>query len=237
MHYWNRDNFEGLKSVGEKYSSIDGFELFGKYCLQKEQGLGKLAVALIKDFVAETRKRSLLEQRQIAEELSSLGFWNSDIHQLLPYPLVEHLRLILERWAIDEPENIIPHRWLGYISGDISSYERALDLEPEDEICITRIALAHLNDIDYQTHHLSESLFIGDYGEAVASLNEAQSLINRLSTLQERNKMQGELDYYESLLSCWGEFSDLVEKVESFPDWCASKGKKFNFCSVVYYGK
>jgi tetratricopeptide (TPR) repeat protein len=234
MYYWNRDNFEGLKSVGEKYSAITGYELFGKYCLQKEQGLKKMAVASIKEFVADVKKRSVYEQRRLAEELSSLGFWNGEIHQLLALPLVELLKTTLLAWVADEPENPTPHKWLGYVAGDISSYERALELDPNDEVCITRIAQAHLNNVDYQTHHLSESHFIGEYSDAQASLEKAQSLINTLSSQDIIDKMQSELDYYNRLLSSWYEFSSL-EINDPYPDWCATKGEKFNFWSIVYY--
>ena len=134
MHYWNQKNFEGLKYIGEKYSSISGYELFGEYCLCKEQGLKKQAVAAVMEFVTEVKQKSLTDQRKITEELSSLGFWNSDIHQLLPYPLVEYLKSTLVSWAADEEQNSTPHRWLGYIAGEVLSYERGLDIDPGDEI-------------------------------------------------------------------------------------------------------
>ena len=234
MNYWNQSNFEGLKSVGEKFSSYKGYELFGKYCLQKEQGLKKLAVASIKEFVSLSKSKSQTEQRCIAEELSSLGFWNGEIHQLLSHPLEEFLKEVLELWTAEEPDNPTPHKWLGYICGDISSYERALELDPSDEICISRIAQTHLNDVDFQTHHLSESLLLGDFDDAKNSLQLAQSLIDTLSTEEIRLKMQNELEYYNSLLGCWEEYSKLGIE-QSFPDWCASKGEKFNFWSIVYY--
>lgn len=236
MYYWNQDNFEGLKSVGEKYSSIEGYELFGKYCLQKEQGLNKLAVASIKEFVTISKGKSLKEQREIAEELSSLAFWNGEIHQLLTYPLVEFLKAVLKQWASDDPNNPIPHKWLGYIGGDISSYERALEIDPTDEICISRIALSHIDDVDFQTHHLSESLFLGDFSDATSSLKLARSLIDTLRTADTKLKMRRELEYFDSLLGCWEEYSRLGID-EPFPDWCASKGEKFNFWSIVYYNQ
>lgn len=234
MHYWNRDNFNGLKSVGEKYWAKEGYELFGKYCLQKEQGLKKAAVVSIKKFVSSVKNRTQKEQRVIAEELSALGFWNGDIHQLLAYPLVEFLNEVLKKWISDEPDNPTPYKWLGYVAQDISCYEKALQLDPKDEICINRIAQAHLNDVDHQAHHLSESLFLGEISDARKALQLAQSLIHRLSTEDIKTAMKNELEYYDRLLTCWEEYSSLGAK-ESFPNWCASKGQQFNFGSVVYY--
>lgn len=236
MYYWNQDNFEGLKSVGDKYSAVEGYELFGKYCLQKEKGLKKLAVASIKEFVTVSKSRSLKVQREIAEELSSLAFWNSEIHQLLAHPLVEFLKGVLEQWASDDSNNPIPHKWLGYIGGDLSSYERALEIDPTDEICISQIAQAHLNNVDFQTHHLSESLFLGDINDATNSLQSAQLLIDRLATEHVALKMRRELEYYNNLLGCWVEYLELGID-ESFSDWCESKREKFNFWSIVYYGQ
>jgi hypothetical protein len=236
MHYWNKDNFEGLKSVGEKYSSLNNYELFGKYCLQKERGLKKLANGSIRDFVLLSKNRPLECQRVIAEELSSLAFWNGEIHQLLTHPLVEYLKEILEDWATEEPTNAIPFRWLGYIGGDISSYERAIELDPKDEISISRVAQAHLNDVDYQTHHLSESRFLGDFLEAKSSLSLAHGLVSSLYSEELKLKMREELTYYSNLLDCWETYSKLDTDM-SFPKWCASKGEEFNFWSIVYYDK
>lgn len=236
MNYWNRDNFEGMKSIGDKYSSIEGYELFGKYCLQKEQGLKKLAVSSIKDFVDYSKKQPLTEQRAVAEELSSLGFWHGEAHQLLAHPLVEFLKEVLHCWAADEPNNPTPHKWFGYVAGDISAYERALSLNPNDDICISQIVRTHLENIDYQTHHLSESILLGCINDAKLSLDQAGHLIATLGAQELKNNMQSELEYYTKLLSCWEEYSKL-ETSEPFPNWCASKGKKFNFWSVVYYGE
>lgn len=236
MYYWNKDNFDGLESVGEMYSSRDGYELFGVYCLQKGKGLKKQAVAAIKEFVSVSKKEPLEKQRAIAEELSALAFHNHEIHQLLAFPLSVYLKGVLEQWQSDDPRNPIPLKSLGYIDGDVSYYERALELDPEDDVCISRIAQAHLNDVDFQTHHLSESQFLGDFSRAKNALLLAKSLIERLSAEDIFSEMQSELDYYENLLRCWEEYSSL--KIDQpFPKWCASKGKKFNFWSIVYYDK
>ena len=234
MHYWNKNNFEGLKSVGEKYSSMKGYELFGKYCLQKESGLNKQAISSIKRFVIDLENRPISEQRNIAEELSALGFWNREIHQLLAYPLAQFLKEVLENWIADEPDNPIPHKWQGYISGDTSYYERALELDPKDDISINRLAQAHLDDVDYQTHHLSESLFLGEFSDAQSSLDKAAKFIATVSNQELKEQMQVEFEYYKKLLVCWNEYSKL-EIEQSFPDWSRSKGENFNFLSIVYY--
>jgi len=236
MHYWNKENFEGLKSIGEKFSSIEGYELFGKYCLKKESGFKKLANVAVEEFVVIANTKPLNKQREIAVELSALGFWNGNIHQLLTYPLVTYLTGVLKQWTSDEPHNPAPYKWLGYLVRDISYYEKALQLDPNDDICISQVAQAYISDLDYQTHHLSESLFLGDLDDAKKSLALAQAFVTRLTIEAARVTLNDELVYLANLLRCWEEYLALFEKT-SFPDWCATNGHKFNFCSIVYYEK
>jgi len=236
MQYWNQNNFTGLKSIGKKYSAIPVYKLFGEYCLKKEEGLKKIAVATLKDFVSESKIKSQKEQRIIAEELSSLGFYNRDVHQLLAFPLVKYLKEVLNQWTIDDPANLIPYKWLGYISGDISCYKKALKLDPKDDICISRIAQSYINEIDYQTHHLSESKLLGDFKNAKLILSKSKSLIDRLSSDEMKSTILLEYEYYQKLLESWDKYSK-IETKQSFPDWCASRGKEYNFWSIIYYEK
>lgn len=236
MHYWNRDNFEGLKSIGEKFSLIEGYELFGSYCIHKESGFKKLANLAVDEFVSVAKMKSADKQREIAVELASLSFWNGKIHQLLTYPLVKYLIGVLDLWASDEPECSLPHKWLGYLTRDISYYERALQLDPNDDICLSQIVQANLSDLDYQTHHLSESLFLGDPSDAKNSVATTKALIARLNIDSVRASLGEELAYYVNLVGRWEEYKSSTQD-SSFPDWCTSHGHKFKFCSIVYYGK
>ncbi len=236
MHYWNKSNFEGLKTIGEKYISLPNYELFGNYCLQKERGLKKLAITSIQQFISLSRHLPLQQQRKIAEELASLCYVNRHIHQLLAHPLTIYIKEVLTLWIVDEANNPSPHKWLGYLDGDTALYEKVLQLDPSDEFCIYHIAQAHLNNIDYQTHHLSESLFIGDISQAKHSLQLVTNLITRLTTATLQSKIQNDLAYFNKLLNCWAEYSKLNID-DDFPKWCAAKGEEFNFWSVVYYDK
>ncbi|MGL5665497.1 MAG: hypothetical protein ACRDD9_05155, partial [Shewanella sp.] len=87
---------------------------------------------------------------------------------------------------------------------------------------------------DFQTHHLSESVLLGDISRAKDSLASAQALIARLQTIESKSRLQNRYDYYLSMINCWEEYSTLVG-VEPFPDWCAAKGEQFDFWSIIYY--
>ena len=234
MYHWNQDNFEGLKSVGERYLPREGYEAFANYCLLKEKGLKKPALASIGKFIASAKKKSLGEQKEIAHELASLGFWNGNIHQLIPYPLQQYLLKVLTFWVREDGSDAATHRWLGYVSGDLTSFETALEIDPKDAISITRLIQANLNDVDYQTHHLSESKFIGELSDAKTSLEKAAQLTARLEAGEVKNSMLEDLKYYQRLVNIWEEYN-LVKPPDTFPDWCISKGEKFNFWSIVYY--
>ena len=236
MYYWNQDNFTGLKSIGEKYSSIEDYKHFGDYCLKKEKGLKKMAIVALNEFVSESKNKPQKAQRIIAEELASLGFYNREVHQLLAFPLVVYLKDVLNKWIVDDSINPIPYKWLGYVFRDISYYEKALQLDPNDEVCIYRIAQACLNEIDFQTHHLSESKFLGDFKNANLELIKSKSLINRLSSDEMKSTMQSKYEYYLNLLESWDKYSK-NETNQPFPEWCASRGEEYNFWSIVYYEK
>lgn len=235
MHYWNAQNFEGLKAIGEEYSARAGYELFGRYCLLKEAGLKKQAVSVIKEYVDLIKNEPVGRQRELVVELASIGFWNSAVHQLIAHPLEQFLKEVLSHWVIDEPHNAVPHKWLGYICNDLSAYRRALEIEPTDEICLTRIAQAYLKDVDFQTHHLSESKFIGKLDEAKRSIDCAEELIGRLLSQNLKHGLYEELNYFKRLIRSWEDYRGSMPEM-AFPDFCASRGEEYNFWSVVYYG-
>ncbi|MDD9899917.1 MAG: hypothetical protein OXT65_02950 [Alphaproteobacteria bacterium] len=234
MHYWNKDNFEGLKDIAENYSSQQEFLLFSRYCHFKERGLKKEALKNIEQYVSELKNKPKLQQNGIAEELCELAFFNGHVHQLIPFPLQTTLHEILKQWVIDEPSNPKAYRWLGYISGNIEFYKTALELDPNDEISITRLINQHLGDLDYQTHHLCEALFIGNIEDAKISILECEKLIKRLTDKTVMTSYTEEVESYKDLIGTWQEYKALDVK-DSFPDYCQSRDKNFEFYSIVYY--
>ncbi len=103
MNYWNQSNFEGLKAIGEHYAGRPGYEDFGRFCLLREQGLKKPAMAAVRAFVDDAAERPVAMQRGMAEELAALGFRHAEVHQLLPYPLRVWLQGVLNDWVAAAP--------------------------------------------------------------------------------------------------------------------------------------
>lgn len=236
MRYWNQDNFTGLRGVGEAYSSRDGYAGFADYCLLRERGLKRQAMTALEAFVARLGELPHPAQRKVAEDLASLAYFNQQVHQLLPHPLKSRLTGILEQWVSEGPSEPAPNRWLGFLKKDPSYFEAALRADPDDEVSLCSLALAHLEDIDYRTHHLSESKFIGDEEDASRSLAQALDCIERLPEGSAKRELLDEVAYYRNVLGAWEEYRHDGTS-DDFPAWCGQRGLGFRFWSVVYYSE
>jgi len=234
MHYWNKNNFAGLNAIGEQYKSKEGYERFASYCLLKEKGLKKQANQEIEEFVSEIKKGSKDQRRKLAEELTTLWFWNQEIHQLISHPLHQFIYQTLEEWCDSDPGNAVVHRWFACMGGGLKHFEEAVLLDPADEISATRLIQAHLSDIDFQTHHLAESRLIGSVEELKASLKEANRYVNMIKTDELKHDVSKELDYYFKLVSAWEQYNS-KEHIETFSEWSIAKGYDFKFSKIFYY--
>jgi hypothetical protein len=234
MYYWNKGNFQGLKDIGEEYSLKSGYKDFACFCLLKEKGMKKEAIKAINNFISSVQLRSLKEQREIAEELTILKYCNEDIHQLIPHPLERYLLSVFKCWAEEDNESSVPHRWLGYISKDLTNFERALEKDPNDEISIINLAQANISYVHYQTHHLSESLFIGTINDAMLSLQRVNDLLKKLGPGQQKDSILEDYQYFVRLLNIWQIYKQGDHKV-SFPEWCQLNGEEVRFWKAFYY--
>jgi hypothetical protein len=236
MYFWNDDNFNGLKEIGEKYASESQYEAFSRYCLFKEKGLKNEAKTAIEQFIVSNQSKSKKEQRNIIEELSALNYRNKKVHQLIPHQLQQYMISVLGNWSEEEPGNAIPYRWLGFIKSDLHSYKRAIEIDSNDIISLIAIISFNLNHVDYQTHHLNESMFIGKLDEADELLDEVNELLCRIVQTDVRDNILSEYYYYRKLLDSWKEYK--TEKMDiGFPEWAELRKQDFRFHKAYYYKK
>lgn len=181
MHYWNRTNFDGLKTIGEAYLAREGYEGFANYCILRGKGLKKSAFAALNQFLGEAKSLEIEKQRGFAAELAALSFNNKDVHQLLPQPLKSYITAILQSWCDEGPGLAAPYRWLAVIAQDSKYFELALHKDAEDQIALGGLASDLLRVVDYQMHHLSESIFIGCEMAASDALVRAAEYTMRLA--------------------------------------------------------
>jgi hypothetical protein len=119
------------------------------------------------------------------------------------------------------------------LRGDRALLDEALRLNPKDDVVRGAIAGLLLGFVDYATHHLVESKFIGDENDASAALAEAASILAAAhdpSLTQDLSQKREELT---SLLSDWKEYQRSPDG--TFPDWCRTRNRPYNWPSIVYY--
>lgn len=238
MYYWNKDNFEGLLGIGNSFKEEDGFELFAEYCFLKEKGLKKQAVKVIKDYVNHLKKLDLNKQRDVCVRLAELAFWNSDIHQLLSHPLQVYITDIFSGWCSNKAPDA-PYTLLGYMTGENECFLQALQFNPNDQIALYRLAISAIDNVDYQLHHVSESLFLGDECNALSQLAEAKSFFNRMEVSKFKEFLTKEIKDSEELLTDWICYKEQVDNADitsmSFPKWCEVNNKTYSFSQPIYY--
>jgi hypothetical protein len=114
--------------------------------------------------------------------------------------------------------------------------ERALAIDPSDEISLNRIIMYELGYVDFATHHLSESIFLGDEAISEVALAKANAYMIRLPDSDSKAEHQADINYFRSLLDAWRAYQ-ASNKQKTFPEWSGEKGYKFSFSIIYYYGK
>ncbi len=234
MSNQNQCSNNSLKAIGETYSSKPPYEAFGAYCLLEDHGMKMQAAAAMNDFARTLDQLSVSKQREIASDLCLLAYGNPNIHQLLPQLLSEQLQAIVATWSEDETDNAVPYRWRGFFTGDAKYYRRAPDLDMQDQFSILGLANCLLQDVEFQTHSLPDSSFIGDLEEAKDSLDEAQMITSRLFDENMKNSILGSIEHFNYFITLWEEYKNSNTK-EPFPQWCKSTGRDCELGSPIYF--
>ncbi len=237
MYFWNKDNFEGLKQIGEHYASHPNLSFYGEYCLSKEKGLKKAANQATQHLLSHLNQLPLATQRQLGLELSYLYIKHSGVsHQMMPYPLSMYLQNLLAEWAKSEPENVDILFAAGYLCGNYAFFEKVLTIDPNHQMSLTRLLNAEIDQVDFQTHHLDEGAFIGKVDDAIDCLQQAKNRIDKLKDEHYKSSYLAEYRYYKELLDAWIAFSQETTN-DNFVDWCKKHGHHFSFPTKIYYSK
>lgn len=234
MHYWNQTNFLGLAAIGSACAAEAHLKHFGNYCLLREKGLRKQATQEATTFATYLHSLDVSLQREIVSRLVRLQLINPGVHQLLPHPIKAALLRVLETWHQSCPNEVAPPLGLGALSNNIEHFEAALRIQPDEQTAIARLVKFHLSNIEFQTHHLSESRFIGSLEQAYESLSKATRLIDNVLDEHHRATLQDELKHHQELLSVWANYCK-IPRNEPFLEWSRSSGHTFSFPTIVYY--
>lgn len=237
IYYWNKTNFEGLKDIGAHYSTKEGYKLYGEYCLLREKGIRKKALSKIEEFINYLGSQPVEFQREVAVEITEL---QSDklfsVHQMMVKPLASYFEQIFESWARLEPQNPIPYRWLGFRTGNDEHYRKALELNSDDEFSALELIGSALRALNFQTHHMNESILLGDLAAARQEIKNAHLLITHVKHKDRKKKVEEDITYYKHLIDAWEAYQESGSKL-SFPKWCESKPYRFGFGTSFYYDR
>lgn len=234
MHYWNQTNFSGLAAIGSACATELHLKHFGNYCLLREKGLRKQATQEATNFATYLNSLDVSLQREIASSLVELQMANPGVHQLLPHPIKAALLRTIEAWHQACPNEVSLLLALGALSKNIEHFEAALRIQPDEQKAIVRVVQFHLSNIDFQTHHLSETRFIGSIEEAYESLSKAALLIEGVHDEHHRAILQNELKHHQELISEWATYCESPRN-EPFLEWSEKRGHTFSFPTIVYY--
>ena len=99
----------------------------------------------------------------------------------------ELIRPTTLEWISEEPENPLAFRWAGvYCDGDWEEqnhyFRKATELDPSEDYSRSKIIDSLLNEPDYSTHHLNESMYLGEPNKDLKFLAEAKIGVSKLRT-------------------------------------------------------
>lgn len=240
MHYWNRQNFEGLTSLADalRKESSD-FDLLADYCLYREQGLRKQAFTALNQFLEASSGWTTATRRQHCQTILELHARTNEARQFISYPLQEQLiSPVLEEWLVAQPENITALRWSGLNRADTETLRKVLQLQPDDLPVRQRLIWSMLDTVDYATHHLDEGQLILEISETRECLDYAMELIYTAPDAHDFDCVKQEAHMYQQMLEDWQSYSELPDQPSDkpgFPEWCNEKNRSYFWPKKFYY--
>jgi hypothetical protein len=236
MYYWNKDNLEGLEDIVRSLRDSTDVKDFSDYCRLRVEGLRKQAFGALTRFLSQALNWEFEKRRDFVDWLLTFQYNNPKVHQIIPHPLMKKLiEPTLNEWTQYQQESPIPHRWRGVYFREFEELERALALDASDLIARSVAASRLLKDVEYDTHHLCQGLFLGSEQEAESLLEEAFAHIQRLPESENRSSLETSYAQLRHLLDDWLEYKEAPQG--TFPEWCESRGRKHFWWNVVYYKK
>lgn len=176
MLYWRDAYFRDLHEASIE-AAAEGWSMYAEYCSEQEKGLRSRAFAALKQFIRITLDAPLSERQRFVSWLLAFANERDGRDQLIPYPLKKSLiEPTLLNWLAAEPNNSVPHRWLG----DREHLERALELDPSDQIARKNLIILLLSWLNYATHELPRG-YLGSVPDDLKTLDRVEALLAGLS--------------------------------------------------------
>lgn len=185
MDYWGKDDFEAVKKVAESAASEPEWAAYAEFCKKYEHGLRREAFDALDRFIVSMSAAPFSARRRFVSWLSQQADGSAARNRLIPHPLwVRVVEPTLLEWTLVEPESYEPHVWLG----GYEHLQRAQQLAPENDLVNRKSIAAILSRVDWHTHELPAG-YLGVPREDLAELDQAESLLPRLSSENERTRL------------------------------------------------
>ncbi|OWT81122.1 MULTISPECIES: hypothetical protein [unclassified Achromobacter] len=234
MYYWNKDNFEGLLQIAQQLEADEHLKPLAAYCRFREQGLRREAFRALDLYLEASRSFDSATARLAATQILEANALAPSVHHFLAQPLIKRFLLpTLQAWMQEDAGTNVPVRWLGILNRDRELLARALSLCPDDVPVRKQLIDFALGDVDFATHHLDESHFIGSVEVAAAALELARTLIANAPDPEMFARYSADARHLDCLLEDWRAYSK--NPVGTFPEWCAARGHDYNYPVKVYY--
>lgn len=234
MYYWNNDNFEGLLALAESLDAHSDLKPLASYCRYREQGLRREAFSALERFLVASSSFDSAAARRAAIEILEANSRSSKTHQFLTQPLTARFLVpTLKAWMEEDAVTTLPVRWLGMLNRDPELLTRALSGFPEDMPVRRMLIDFALGGVDYATHHLDESFFLGSVDEATSALERARRLIAEAPDPEALAYLTSEVQHFDRLIADWKAYSE--NPTGGFPEWCAKLGRDYKYSAKVYY--
>jgi hypothetical protein len=117
-------------------------------------------------------------------------------HMLIPHPLkIRIVEPTLLEWTVVEPTCAEPHRWIG----GHEHLQRAIDLDPADQVALREYVICLLSQVDYATHELPFG-YLGSAVKDLEILNSVDVLLPRMSNDSDRAAYAAEAAEQKALI-------------------------------------
>lgn len=234
MYYWNKDNFEGLLQLAQQLEADECLKPLASYCRFRERGLRRDAFLALELYLDEARSFDSSTARHAAVQILEANARTQGVHQFLAQPLIKRFLLpTLQGWLQEDANTNIPVRWLGILNRDRGLLARALSMCPDDIPVRKLLVDLALGDVEYATHHLDESFFIGAVDDAAQALGLAGTLIADAPDPDMFTHQSSEVRHFNCLIADWRAYSE--SPLGSFSEWCAARGRNYSYPIKVYY--
>jgi hypothetical protein len=112
--------------------------------------------------------------------------------------------------------------------------KKALEIDDSDLIARKALITLILDGVSFATHHIDDSVFLGDEVQVVKALDVVRHQLSKLPDDPYRMTLGSCYANQNQLVNSWIEYQAKPEG--TFPDWCLKRRRKCQWSGISYYG-